>query len=67
MQILNCRYSNLIVNVFDGEDGRVARITNIQSECGAEYDTMADGVYFAITSALGAYKQALTVMASLVG
>ena len=47
--------------VFDGLDGRVARITNIQCEFGAEYDTLAGRVSFAITPDLVAYNQALSV------
>ena len=31
-----------IAMIFDGLDGRVARMTNTQSEFGAEYDSMAD-------------------------
>ena len=37
-----------VAMIFDGLDGRVARITNTQSEFGAEYDSMADMVSFGI-------------------
>ena len=35
-----------IAMLWDGLDGRVARLTNTQSEFGAEYDSMADMVSF---------------------
>ncbi|MCH8501856.1 MAG: CDP-diacylglycerol--serine O-phosphatidyltransferase [Aliidiomarina sp.] len=48
-----------VAMVFDGLDGRVARLTNTQSEFGAEYDSMADIVSFGIAPALVAYNWAL--------
>jgi CDP-diacylglycerol--serine O-phosphatidyltransferase len=48
-----------IAMVFDGLDGRVARMTNTQSEFGAEYDSMADMVSFGIAPGLVAYNWAL--------
>lgn len=45
-----------IAMIFDGLDGRVARITNTQSEFGAEYDSMADMVSFGVAPALVAYN-----------
>lgn len=48
-----------IAMIFDGLDGRVARLTNTQSEFGAEYDSMADIVSFGIAPALLAYNFAL--------
>lgn len=33
-----------VAMIFDGLDGRVARMTNTQSAFGAEYDSMADMV-----------------------
>jgi CDP-diacylglycerol--serine O-phosphatidyltransferase len=49
-----------IAMIFDGLGGRVARITNTQSEFGAEYDSMADMVSFGMAPALVAYNWALT-------
>ena len=49
-----------IAMIFDGLDGRVARMTNTQSEFGAEYDSMADMVSFGMAPALVAYNWALT-------
>lgn len=51
-----------IAMIFDGLDGRVARITNTQSEFGAEYDSMADMVSFGIAPGLVAYNWALSDM-----
>lgn len=45
-----------IAMIFDGLDGRVARMTNTQSEFGAEYDSMADMVSFGVAPALVAYN-----------
>jgi CDP-diacylglycerol--serine O-phosphatidyltransferase len=49
-----------IAMIFDGVDGRVARITNTQSEFGAEYDSMADMVSFGIAPGIIAYNWALS-------
>lgn len=49
-----------IAMIFDGLDGRVARMTNTQSEFGAEYDSMADMVSFGVAPALVAYNWALS-------
>ncbi len=51
-----------IAMIFDGLDGRVARITNTQSAFGAEYDSMADMVSFGIAPGLVAYNWALSGM-----
>lgn len=48
-----------VAMIFDGLDGRVARLTNTQSEFGAEYDSMADIVSFGVAPALVAYNWAL--------
>lgn len=49
-----------IAMIFDGLDGRVARMTNTQSEFGAEYDSMADMVSFGIAPGIVAYNWALS-------
>lgn len=54
-----------IAMIFDGLDGRVARMTNTQSEFGAEYDSMADMVSFGIAPALVSYNWALSGMGKL--
>jgi CDP-diacylglycerol--serine O-phosphatidyltransferase len=45
--------------VFDGLDGRVARLTRTQSAFGAEYDSLADMVSFGVAPALVVYVWAL--------
>ena len=42
--------------VFDGMDGRVARLTNTQSAFGEQYDSMADMTSFGIAPALIMYE-----------
>ncbi|MCL2524137.1 MAG: CDP-diacylglycerol--serine O-phosphatidyltransferase [Betaproteobacteria bacterium] len=48
-----------IAMVFDGLDGRVARLTNTQSAFGAEYDSLSDMVSFGAAPALVMYEWAL--------
>ncbi len=45
--------------IMDSLDGRIARMTNTQSDFGAEYDSMADMVSFGIAPALVVYNWAL--------
>jgi CDP-diacylglycerol--serine O-phosphatidyltransferase len=42
--------------VLDGMDGRIARLTNTQSDFGAEYDSLADMVSFGLAPALVVYQ-----------
>ena len=51
-----------IAMVLDGLDGRVARMTNTQSEFGAQYDSLADMVSFGAAPALVMYEWALKPM-----
>lgn len=55
----------LIAMVLDGLDGRVARMTDTQSEFGAEYDSMSDMVSFGVAPALIMYEWALKDMGQL--
>ncbi|QIR15512.1 CDP-diacylglycerol--serine O-phosphatidyltransferase [Shewanella aestuarii] len=48
-----------VAMICDGLDGRVARMTNTQSDFGAEYDSMADMVSFGMAPAILAYNWAL--------
>ena len=48
-----------IAMIADGLDGRVARLTNTQSEFGAQYDSLSDMVAFGIAPALVVYSWAL--------
>ena len=55
--------------VLDGLDGRVARMTNTQSDFGAEYDSMADMVSFGAAPAIVMYLWTLSSLgqAGLIG
>lgn len=48
-----------IAMVLDSLDGRVARLTNTQSEFGAQYDSLSDMVSFGAAPALVAYEWGL--------
>jgi CDP-diacylglycerol--serine O-phosphatidyltransferase len=54
------RYETAVVSIFvamilDGLDGRVARLTNTQSEFGAQYDSLSDMLSFGVAPALVMY------------
>lgn len=49
----------LVAGVLDGLDGRVARLTNTQTEFGVEYDSLSDMVSFGIAPAVLAFAWAL--------
>ncbi len=48
-----------IAMIMDGLDGRVARLTNTQTNFGAEYDSLADMVAFGLAPSLVMYEWAL--------
>jgi CDP-diacylglycerol---serine O-phosphatidyltransferase len=48
-----------VAGILDGLDGRVARLTNTESEFGAQYDSMTDMVAFGIAPALLVYEWSL--------
>lgn len=48
-----------VAMIFDGLDGRVARMTNSSSAFGAEYDSLSDMVSFGLAPALLLYQWAL--------
>nr|WP_245832263.1 CDP-diacylglycerol--serine O-phosphatidyltransferase [Oceanospirillum sanctuarii] len=52
----NAAIAIFISMILDGLDGRVARMTNTQSEFGAEYDSLADMVSFGVAPALVAFS-----------
>ncbi|MEM7078164.1 MAG: CDP-diacylglycerol--serine O-phosphatidyltransferase [Pseudomonadota bacterium] len=61
---MNGNYVAAVLAVFvamalDTADGRVARITNTESEFGAEYDSLSDMVAFGVAPALVAFSWAL--------
>jgi CDP-diacylglycerol---serine O-phosphatidyltransferase len=51
-----------VAAVLDGLDGRVARLTNTQSEFGVQYDSLADLISFGLAPALVMYHWALSAM-----
>lgn len=64
VQAMNSRFEYaavaiFVAMIFDGLDGRVARLTHTQSEFGAEYDSLSDMVSFGVAPALVAYEWAL--------
>jgi CDP-diacylglycerol---serine O-phosphatidyltransferase len=49
-----------IAMIMDGLDGRVARLTNTQSDFGVEFDSLADVVSFGVAPALVLYSWSLS-------
>ncbi len=67
---MNGRFEAAAVAIFiamlaDGIDGRVARLTNTQSEFGVQYDSLSDMVCFGLAPALVMYEWALQSMISV--
>ncbi len=54
-----------VAMLLDGVDGRVARLTNTQSDFGAEYDSLSDMVSFGVAPALVMYEWALLSMGKI--
>ena len=54
-----------IAMILDALDGRVARMTNTQSEFGAEYDSLADMGSFGLAPALVMYEWSLSSLADV--
>jgi len=64
---MNGHFDNAAIAIFismilDGLDGRVARMTNTQSEFGAEYDSLVDMVAFGVAPALVAFTMSLQTL-----
>jgi len=51
-----------VAMILDGLDGRVARLTNTQSEFGEQYDSLSDLISFGLAPALVMYQWALVDM-----
>ena len=51
-----------VAAILDGLDGRVARLTNTQSEFGVQYDSLADLVSFGLAPSMLMYHWALAGM-----
>jgi CDP-diacylglycerol--serine O-phosphatidyltransferase len=70
VQAMNLHFEQAATAIFiamllDGVDGRVARMTNTQSDFGAEYDSLSDMVSFGLAPALVMYKWSLASMATM--
>jgi CDP-diacylglycerol--serine O-phosphatidyltransferase len=64
---MSANYENAAIAIFvamvmDGIDGRVARLTNTQSEFGVQYDSLSDMVCFGLAPALVVFQWALRSM-----
>lgn len=64
------RFETAVIAIFvamilDGMDGRVARLTNTQSEFGAQYDSLSDMVSFGAAPALVMYVWAFSSLGKL--
>ncbi len=64
---MNERYEAAAVAIFvamilDGMDGRIARLTNTQSDFGVQYDSLSDMVSFGLAPALVMYEWSLASM-----
>jgi len=67
---VNGRYETAVIAIFiamilDGLDGRVARLTNTQSDFGAQYDSLSDMVAFGVAPALVMYLWAFSSLGRL--
>ncbi len=67
---INGRFEAAAISIFvamilDGLDGRVARMTNTQSEFGVQYDSLSDMVSFGVAPALVMYLWAFESMGKL--
>ena len=67
---MNGRYEPAAIAIFvamvmDSLDGRVARLTNTQSDFGAQYDSLADMVSFGLAPGLVIYTWALSGLGKL--
>ena len=55
----------VVAGVLDGLDGRVARLTNTQSEFGVQYDSLSDLISFGLAPALLAFNWSLASLREL--
>jgi len=67
---MNDRFEHAALAIFvamilDGLDGRIARLTNTQSEFGAQYDSLSDMVSFGAAPALVIYEWSLRGLGKL--
>ncbi|MEY1663078.1 CDP-diacylglycerol--serine O-phosphatidyltransferase [Isoalcanivorax beigongshangi] len=59
-QFIHAAVAILVAGILDGMDGGVARLTNTQSQFGAEYDSLSDCVAFGVAPGVMAYAWAMS-------
>ncbi len=64
-QFVNASIAIFAAMVWDGFDGRIARLTNTQTAFGAEYDSLSDLISFGLAPALLAYIWSLNGLGKL--
>lgn len=57
----------ILAGVFDGLDGRLARLTHTESEFGKQYDSLSDMMSFGLAPAIIVYQWGLVRLAELYG
>ena len=67
---MNAKFESAAIAIFiamilDGMDGRIARLTNTQSDFGVQYDSLSDMVSFGLAPALVIYKWSLFYIGKL--
>ena len=67
MKFEHAAYAIFIAMILDGLDGRIARLTNTQSEFGAQYDSLSDMVSFGAAPALVIYEWSLRGLPNKLG
>lgn len=55
----------IVAGILDGLDGRVARLTNTQSDFGEQYDSLADLISFGLAPALLAFNWSLSSLSEI--
>jgi len=55
----------IVAGLLDGLDGRVARLTNTQSDFGEQYDSLADLISFGLAPALLAFNWSLSSLSEI--
>ena len=55
----------IVAGLLDGLDGRVARLTNTQSDFGEQYDSLADLISFGLAPALLAFNWSLASLSEI--
>jgi CDP-diacylglycerol---serine O-phosphatidyltransferase len=67
---MNAEFASAAIAIFvamilDGMDGRIARLTNTQSDFGVQYDSLSDMVSFGLAPALVIYQWSLAYLGKL--